>query len=115
MTGWPTGRPLMANTRRTAFSFKPSAARPYTVSVGRPTTSPAANSRTARLESAEMRAAVTAKASACAGRVPRPQMVDHPADVTHAGAAELSLAVRADHLGLEHIDVLRQVRLEGMT
>ena len=47
MRGWLAGRPLTAKMRRTAPAFSASAARPYTVSVGRPSSSPAATASAA--------------------------------------------------------------------
>ncbi len=48
ISGWSAGRPLAAKMPRTAASLPASAARPYTVSVGNPTSSPAASASAAR-------------------------------------------------------------------
>ena len=45
MTGWSAGRPLAAKMRRTASSLPASAPSPYTVSVGKATSSPARRPR----------------------------------------------------------------------
>ena len=47
MSGWVDGRPFTAKMRRTASSFSASAASPYTVSVGRPTSPPRRSTATA--------------------------------------------------------------------
>ena len=47
MTGWSAGRPFTSNILRTAAGFAALAPRPYTVSVGNTTSSPARNTSTA--------------------------------------------------------------------
>ena len=47
INGWSAGRPLAMNMRCTASAWPASAARPYTVSVGRPSNPPSANCRAA--------------------------------------------------------------------
>src|SRR5690242_3258356 len=48
ISGWSAGRPFVAYTRATAAGFSASAASPYTVSVGSPTSPPARRAATAR-------------------------------------------------------------------
>ena len=93
MTGWSAGRPFAAKMRRTAAGSRASAPSPYTVSVGKATSSPARRRSAARAIAAGVGASIDALIGATAGdaraiRRRRPWRVD-------AGAAANSARIQA--------------------